>query len=120
MTMAAIEFERTHDDFRGSNDKRLSGQDSARQIVDTLDVGLYGSISPEGRVGSSRNHYRTNESIWIDLRLGHVRHGDTITLDGFQILEWLPACPGRYFTPKAQLEREKAEQFWDSTNREYL
>jgi hypothetical protein len=115
--MSPPEFERTHADFRGVNDKRLH---EPQLIVDTIDVGLFGQIEPKTNPESAGRRLRSNEELWRDLLCATLGHGDTVILDGFQLLEWLPASPGRYFTPDAVRGRGYAAGFWDWTSGEFL
>lgn len=114
------EFERSHPQFRGANDKRVNWDVKPTLIVDTVDVGLYGQIHSDNKVGLPRGHYNSNQKLWDDLLSGAIGQGDTITLEQFQIIDWLPACPGRYFTPEAAQARDEAEHYWDWGNGEYL
>lgn len=111
MPKPTFEFERSPHDFRGSNDKRV-GQGIETLIVDTIDVALYGQIAPDNTISQPRRVYSHNQELWNDLLKSALVHGDTITLERFQILEWLPACPGRYFTVEAARARDAAEEYW--------
>jgi hypothetical protein len=115
------QFERRHRKFRGSNDERVDYQDLRQQIVDTVDAGLLGQAGVGSSSGSSNGEeYSDNEMLWNDLLMGTVRQGDSVLLKDFQILEWLPSCPGRYFTPKAEAARKEAEGYWSWRDGEYL
>src|SRR5262245_39075312 len=107
MEMLSAEIERSHPEFRGSNNKRMSERDVKTLIVDTIDVGLYGQITPDNKIYSPQRTYLLNQELWSDLLASAVGHGDTITLERFEINEWLPICPGRYFTKDAVRERKK-------------
>jgi hypothetical protein len=120
MDMPPTEYERRHVAFRGANDDRVNRNHLETLVVDTVDVGLYGQIAPDDKFGVPRKVYHDNQELWNDLLSGAVNHGDTITLEQFQLLEWLPACPGRYFTKNAARARAEAEQYWDWTNGEFL
>src|SRR6516164_9716719 len=114
------EFELRHANFRGSNDKRVGYWELPQQIVDTVDVGLFGQAEAASSDGLSNEAYYENEMLWYDLLQGNVRQGDSVLVKDFQILEWLPFCPGRYFTPKATAARESAEEYWNYGDGEYL
>jgi len=115
------EFELKHPNFRGSNDKRVDYWTLPRQIVDTVDVGLFGQVevSSTGLLNCDKVYFE-NEKLWTDLLNGTVSQGDTVSLEDFQMLEWLPFCPGRYFTPEASAAREHAEEFWNWGDGEFL
>lgn len=114
------QFERTYPNFRGSNDKRIGFDDARTLVGDAIDLGLYGSISPEEKNTGEFIHYRDNESLWSDILARRVNHGDTIHLKDFQLIEWLPTAPGRYFTSDAARSRNDARRWWDMTRGEYL
>ena len=114
------QFERAHPNFRGANDKRMCRDDARTIVCDAIDLGLYRSISAEERITPERGRYVENESLWADILAGRVRHGDTVNLVNFQLIEWLPSAPGRYFTSDAARSRNEARRWWDTTNDEYL
>ncbi len=112
-----MDFERTYKEFRGANDKRLYSQ---QLIVDTVDVGLFGQVAPDLLQTSGAARFHSNEELWAKILKGSLGHGDAIVLDNFQLLEWLPTSPGRYFTDDAARGRSSAKEYWDWTAGEYL
>ncbi len=113
-------LERRGRDFKGLNDKRLRYDEHASILVDALDVGLYADIDPDHGPGQPRHVYRNNGQFWRRVLEGELRHGDVVSLSDFNITEWLPATPGRYFTEDAARARENAKEFYSWTNEEYL
>jgi hypothetical protein len=104
----------------GINDKRVHRQDAAGLIVDAIDVGLYGQIDPESTSNGGMPIYADNASVWNDILMRRISHGDSIKLERFHVLEWLPASPGRYFTQEAGKQRESAQRYWDRMGNEFL
>ena len=98
--------------FRGKNDKRVGNRWKPSLIVDTVDVGLFGRIEPSPKSGDPRRKFTHNQELWSELLGGSIGHGDSINLEHFQVLEWLPACPGRYFTSPKTSEFSQASTQW--------
>lgn len=118
--MSSSEYEQLHSSFKGENNRHI-GDDYAQEIiVDSIDIGLYRLVEPAQHYNESCKEYFVNKSFWGDLNQGSICHGDYISLNEFQISEWLPSAPGRYFTPDALIQREEAKWFWDRSKGEYI
>lgn len=118
--MGSQEFERGPRSFRGYNGVWVDRYDLPKLFVDTIDVGLFGQSETSQSLHRSPISYSANEPLWSSLLSHKIGQGDTIRLEGFQLLEWLPAAPGRYFTPEGVRQRSQAEQYWDRSRSEFL
>jgi hypothetical protein len=64
--------------------------------------------------------HNSNKSFWHDAISDKHFPGARIILDNFNLTEWLPFSPGRYYTPHAEYEREKAVRHISRNRNEYL
>ena len=109
--------------FRGGEERGeyLRREDIERVLVDTLQSVLYSHVRPRVSPQVSADRvYRENESFWRDALSGRHFPGVYITLDEFTLIEWLPLAPGRYYTPGAEHERERASRAISRSRSEYL
>jgi hypothetical protein len=120
--------------LRGDNTKHIHDHDIGALITDSLDVGLYGRLEPErgrrsrsfsisglGSIGDKRNlSFSTSKDLWNSILKRKIKAGDVVSLHNFQLLEWLPLSPGRYFTPNAAEQRKGARTYLNYQSNEYL
>jgi hypothetical protein len=64
--------------------------------------------------------YTANESFWKDALNGLHFPTAYIVLDGFNLTEWLPFAPGRYYTNEAEEQRKMAANLIDPQRDEYV
>jgi hypothetical protein len=106
--------------LQGINDRVVQRDDFKKLFSDFLDTYFYDRTS--GKPGS-RNidaTYSNNEAFWTDALKRNHFEGMRVRLENFQIGEWLPSAPGRYFTEEARRSRKVAKSYRDMFKTEYL
>jgi hypothetical protein len=104
---------------RGGNNEMVKKEDAQLLLADYLSLQKYSVVrttSAPPVKHAATDSCSDNREFWERAR--HFAEGQHILLESFHVTEWLPASPGRYFTERAKMERNRAEQFW--TEREYL
>jgi hypothetical protein len=87
--------------------------DDVRHIIETqLSYANY-LRAPEQLKRAPDRVFRDNQSVWHAVINERIRASMFITLEDFAILEWFPRSPGLFFTPGAELTRQKALLFLD-------
>src|SRR5262245_34969318 len=108
--------------FRGGEmgGRCLISRDIVSVLTDALNSVFYtqpwftqGPTSPD-------RSYRDNKGFWKDALANRHFPSAYVHLQDFYLTEWLPFAPGRYFTPEAAHEREKAAGRVSESRDEYL
>jgi hypothetical protein len=75
--------------------------------------------SGERKENKVRDYFSCND-LWLDVLDNKISPGKLVNLMNFNISEWLPLSPGKYFTSKAKQSREEAEGLMNDWKLEYL
>ncbi len=62
--------------------------------------------------------YNDNKSLWNDILNERLRANIALTLNDFQVFEWLPRSPGLYYLPEAEWARKEAMDYLTSSESE--
>lgn len=102
----------------------LDKREFAQLLADAFDNMLYNTIESdkdnENRWNRNDKTYYSNSSYWKETLLDYNYIGQTIVLNDFAVIEWLPSSPGLFFTAKAENARRKAEQYFNPEYDEFL
>jgi hypothetical protein len=99
----------------------LYGTAVAHQLSEFISNGWYNGIDPGGgsKVAGSALYYENND-LWTAILGNDLFLTKRVRLCDFCVLEWLPGCPGLYFTEEAERARNDAEYSFNSMTNEYL
>lgn len=101
------------------NDGGVPPEDVNAIFRDFLGMSKYPEIGPSRpRPGRGTRTIDSNEEFWRTAPTAY--EGQEVALRSFVVMEWLPASPGRYFTPRAVENRNEAMQFMAPGHTEYL
>jgi hypothetical protein len=103
----------------GGTRDHLTRGDLLKLFVETFGPTGYRRIRLGNSAKAIDREYTRNEAFWQDAKSNRLFEGMRVELDGFQITEWLPYSPGRYFSSEASRNRELAEKFWDDSRHEF-
>ena len=108
---------------RGINDRFVSNEDFIALFSDFLNTRSYANaLGHQPGLPIVESEYTSNRMFWTESMAGHHFDGMRIRLRDFILLEWIPASPGRFFTPGAAEKREHATRYIrdDRDSLEYL
>jgi hypothetical protein len=103
----------------------IKQHDLVQLLGDALNLLTYNNVKYPELCQHETNHhkeYENNYDFWEDALRGDLVEGMEVNLRSFHLMQWLPSSPGRYYTQKAILERQNAEQHLArrGRHREYL
>ena len=110
--------------FRGGEKSGgyLWESDVIQTLTDALQTALFNNVHPLTPPKPSLipdKTYNSNLTFWNDAISDRHFPGAIITLDGFDLTEWIPFAPGRYYTREAQQQRMKAGRHFEPGIKEY-
>lgn len=107
----------------GINDWCVKRKHVRQLVTDVIDTSTFSSCNANSEITENQftaKTYSDNRKLWEDLLSGKVGQGESLLLDGCHLLDWMPSCPGRYFTPEATKSREEALLYWSDDEEEYF
>lgn len=114
------DLERKMENFHAGNDEGIREMDLISQLADAVNVSVYGRIEAPKPSTSAELRFASNEGFWGDVMAERVGQGVRVRLNRFQITEWIPSSPGRFFTKEAVDARVIAEHYLRFDRSEYL
>lgn len=120
MPIKNTSIERTMRSFKGINERRVRPADFVRLFADFFDSILYRKPTLQTQELEVDRKYTNNQAFWEDALKGEHFEEMRVHLENFNLTEWIPSAPGRYFTPEATESRMKAQQYFAPDRREYL
>ena len=104
---------------RGGNHQHLDRDSIIELLVDAFDSSLYNKLQLQSSSRRVDKSYTDNEAFWMDALSRQHFLSMRVRLKGFQLTEWIPSSPGRYFTTEAQHSRQVAEKYSVPNRNEY-
>ena len=92
-------------------------------IADIIDLSRYSLALRRWRMRDAETpdvQFDDNEGFWTAALEGRLFNGSRIELRDFQLAEWLPLSPGRYFTREGRVSRHRARGHFDERNDEFI
>ncbi len=120
------QIERSGKLLRGDDHgERLESKVVIQKLAEALGITEYTEryidSLPANRPTGKEKLYRQDFELWNDIiRNRNMVEGAPIVLEGFNIVQWLPISPGKYYLPSAVNSREEAIRFYDTDRSEYL
>lgn len=106
--------------LRATNDRYVTPDDFIPLFADIFDTLLYKAQVASATPQPSEVEITSNENFWLGAQRGTLHHGSRVVLRGFYLTEWLPSAPGRFHTEEAARSRQIAEDYWESSDKEYV
>lgn len=98
----------------------LRPEDVAGVLAEALKTVLYKQAWSHGAPTQPDRSYHDNQAFWGDALSDRQFPGAYVHLHDFYLTEWIPFAPGRYYTPDAHYERQRAAERISPTRDEYL
>jgi len=116
------DIERLQPVFRGVNNYRIPPEDFIQFFTDIFDLPLYASSLKQSlpTLKPTLPEIQSNQEFWEYALKDIFFENQTVRLKKFHLTQWIPAAPGRYFTPRAEEARNEAKHYLSHNKREYL
>lgn len=93
---------------KGNLSRINSEHELISSLKDYLDIALLKGIQTKSEFQHPDKIFNSNTEFWTNSIQNKLYAGQIIKLNNFNILEWIPASPGLFYTPHAESQRRAA------------